>query len=116
MYFLPLKPSAREKMYLSAWSSPIRMRKPLNENGRHVTVDLVFTDGTTLRDSGATDFEGISMHPNISRGIENTWRQVQCNIGQWVNGKTIDRILVDYDQGTGTGAYTTYLDDIIINY
>lgn len=87
---------------------------PLNENGRHVTVDLIFTDGTTLRDSGATDFEGLSMHPNIARGIVNNWRQVQCNIGKWVNGKTIDIVLVDYDQGAGTGAYTTYLDDIVI--
>jgi hypothetical protein len=55
------------------------------------------------------------MHPNIARGIVNTWRQVQCNIGKWVTGKTIDRILVDYDQGADTGAYTTYLDDIIIS-
>ncbi|THF72677.1 arabinan endo-1,5-alpha-L-arabinosidase [Cohnella fermenti] len=87
---------------------------PLNENSRHVTVDLVFTDGSTLRDSGATDFEGISMHPNIARGIVNTWRQVQCNIGQWASGKTIDRILIDYDQGPNTGTYTAYVDDIAI--
>lgn len=87
---------------------------PTNENGRHVVVDLIFTDGSTLRDSGAVDFEGISMHPNVARGIVGTWRQVQSKIGQWTAGKTIDRIIVDYDYPLGTGGYNAYLDDIYI--
>jgi hypothetical protein len=78
-------------------------------------VDFVCTDGTTLRDSGAVDQNGISMHPGNSRGTVNLWNQVQCNVGQWLNGKTIDRILVGYDLGPSTGQFHGYIDDIQIN-
>jgi hypothetical protein len=80
-----------------------------------VAVDFVCTDGTTLRDSGAVDQNGISMHPGNFRGAINTWNQVQCNVGQWLNGKTIARILVGYDYGPLTGQFRGYIDDILIN-
>ncbi len=35
---------------------------PQNDNGRYVGVDFHCTDGTTLRDSGAVDQNGYSMH------------------------------------------------------
>ncbi|MFT4211045.1 MAG: hypothetical protein QM626_04160 [Microbacterium sp.] len=87
---------------------------PSSEAGRHVTVDLLFTDGTTLRDSGALDFEAIRMHPVDARGIVGVWRHVGSRIGLWTAGKTIDRILVDYDDGPDTGAYETRIDDLYI--
>jgi alpha-D-xyloside xylohydrolase len=80
-----------------------------------VAIDFVCTDGTTLRDSGATDQNGIPMHPGNNRGTVNAWNQVNCNIGQWLNGKTIDRILVGYDYGPSTGQFRGYIDDIQIN-
>lgn len=87
---------------------------PQQENGRRVAVDFVCTDGTTLRDSGATTTTGIGMHPGNPKGTVNTWTNIQCNIGQWLNGKTIDRILVGYDQNANTGGYRGYIDDISI--
>ncbi|WP_239014434.1 hypothetical protein [Archangium violaceum] len=62
------------------------------------------TDGSTLRDSGATDVNGISMHPGASRGTVNAWTQTKSRIGQWLAGKTIDRIMITYDYGPLTGA------------
>lgn len=88
---------------------------PQMDLARGVAVDFVCTDGTTLRDSGAKDQNGISMHPGNSRGAINTWNQVQCNVGQWLNGKTIDRILVGYDLAPSTGQFRGYIDDILIN-
>lgn len=88
---------------------------PQNVLGRYVSVDLVMTDGTTLRASRAVDSNGISMNPNTGRGTINTWTKATCNIGTWFNGKTIDRILVDYDHAPATGDFSSYLDDISIS-
>lgn len=90
---------------------------PQQDMGRYVSIDYVNTDGTTLRDSGATDYNGYSMHPNGGHGGNiplNAWTQIKCNIGQWLNGKTIDRIQVNYDRQANTGDYRGFIDDIII--
>jgi alpha-mannosidase len=87
---------------------------PQQANGRFVAIDFICTDGTTLRDSAAVDFNGVKMHPNAGRGQINTWTPIRCDIGQWLNGKTIDRILIGYDQPGSTGQYRGYIDDILI--
>jgi hypothetical protein len=88
---------------------------PTNNLSRYVTVDLVMTDGTTLRDIGATDQNGTSMHPGAGHGVVNNWRRIFCNIGNWLNGKTVDRIMIAYDHGVETGNFKTYIEDIIIS-
>ncbi len=87
---------------------------PQTALARFVAVDFVCTDGSTLRDSGARDAGGISMHPGAGRGTVNAWSLVESNVGQWLSGKTIDRILVGYDQGPSTGQYRGFIDDIFI--
>ncbi len=88
---------------------------PLNALGRYVSIDLIMTDGTNLRDRGAVDANGVSMHPAAGRGTINTWTKTTCNIGTWLNGKTIDRILVAYDHAAQTGDFSGYIDDVSIN-
>lgn len=88
---------------------------PTSNLSRYVTVDLIMTDGTSLRDAGAADQHGVSMHPAAGHGTVNSWSQITCNIGQWLNGKTIDRIVVDYVHGNEVGNFKTYVDDIIIS-
>lgn len=88
---------------------------PTNNISRYVTVDLIMTDGTSLRDAGAVDQNGVSMHPGAGHGTVNAWSQVSCNIGRWLSGKTIDRIIVDYVHGNEIGNFKTYIDDIIIS-
>jgi hypothetical protein len=75
----------------------------------------IMTDGTSLRDSGATDVNGLGMHPGASRGTVNAWTQTKSRIGQWLAGKTIDRILLTYDYGPLTGDFVGYVDDIEIS-
>jgi hypothetical protein len=81
------------------------------------------TDGTRLRNSGVTTTSGVSMNMTIAKGTVGKWSQIQSNIGQWLNGKTIDKILFGYDyyqpESGGpavrpTGQYRGYIDDIII--
>lgn len=94
---------------LSFWSYP------LNPLGTYISVDLTMTDGTTLRDAGAIDQNGISMHPATGRGTVNSWTRSICNIGTWLNGKTIDKITIGYDHALQTGDFSGYIDDIQIN-
>jgi len=90
---------------------------PQQTNGMFVGVDFHCTDGTTLRDSGALDYNGYSMHPNAGHGGQlpiNAWTDIECNVGLWLNGKTVDKIWVAYDQPPNTGQFRGYIDDIRI--
>jgi hypothetical protein len=90
---------------------------PQQTNGMYVAVDYHCTDGTTLRDSGAVDYNGHSMHPNAGHGGNlpiNAWTDIECNVGQWLAGKTVDKIWVAYDHPPSTGQFRGYIDDIKI--
>lgn len=87
---------------------------PVNDLGRYVSIDLLFTDGTRLRDFDAKDINGNSTNAAEGRGTVNVWTKTVCNIGQWATGKTIDRILISYDHPGETGDFAAYIDDIFI--
>ncbi|WP_307783572.1 glycosyl hydrolase family 95 catalytic domain-containing protein [Streptomyces spinoverrucosus] len=81
-----------------------------------VAVDLIFTDGSNLRDSGAVDQSGTSIHPvrQCGRLELDTWNHVTVNIGEVKAGQTISKILVGYDRPGATGGYRGYIDDVSI--
>lgn len=85
-------------------------------NSSCVALDLIFSDGTNLRDSGARDQFGRRVHPAQQCGhlTMDAWNQVSVALGQFVNGKTIVRLDVGYDQPGNTGGYRGYIDDIAI--
>ncbi|HEY6739714.1 MAG TPA: GH92 family glycosyl hydrolase [Actinopolymorphaceae bacterium] len=94
--------------------------KGLPSPSTFVSVDLAFDDGTYLRDMGAEDQHRF---PLTARGqgtskrlYANQWNAVQSRIGQVAAGKTITRILVDYDNPTtGKGEFEGWIDDIVID-
>jgi hypothetical protein len=88
---------------------------PENELGRYVSIDLIMTDNTTLRDCGAVDINGVLMHPADGRGSVGTWTKTTCDLGNWLADKTIDRILVAYDHVPETGDFRAFIDDISID-
>ena len=87
---------------------------PLNEGGRNVAIDLILTDETTLRDSDAVDQFGNGMHPGNPRGTVDEWTAIKSEIGEWLTGKTIDRILIAYDYGPEERPFSALIDDVII--
>ncbi|GIF22845.1 putative alpha-1,2-mannosidase [Actinoplanes tereljensis] len=97
---------------LSYWIYP--------QSGGHldVAVDLVFTDGSRLKDSGAVDQNGVRLHPTFQGSGSvlgfDRWNYVSSAIGDYVAGRTIDRILIGYDQPASTGTFRGYLDDLAI--
>ncbi|WP_158629988.1 glycosyl hydrolase family 28-related protein [Cohnella sp. AR92] len=92
---------------------------PLNGNGAYTSIDLLFTDGTRLRNTGATDQYGNALSPSGQGAggklIANQWNEVRSTIGSVANGKTIDRIDLVYDRAASTGTFSGYIDDLQIN-
>ena len=88
--------------------------RPADENGRYTAVDLLMTDGTRLNDLDAKDVLNNSMKASAGHGTVNQWNKTTCNIGQWLNGKTIDKILVRFDHPAATGEFNGYFDDFFI--
>ena len=87
------------------------------DNSSCVALDLIFSDGTALRNSGVVDQNGNRLHPASQCGhlTLDQWNHVTANIGSAVAGKTISRIDVGYDQPGGNGGYHGYIDDISIS-
>lgn len=107
-------------MKLNYWIYPQAMNSVspyvTGTNSTCVAIDLVFTDGTALRNLGATDQNGNRLHPayqcnHLSTGV---WNQVISDIGAVASGKTIARLDIGYDQPGSSGGYRGYIDDISI--
>lgn len=84
----------------------------------YASVDLVFTDGTYLHDLDAVDQHGIKLNPQDQGKSKtlyvNQWNYKESHIGEVAAGKTIDRILVAYDNPKGPAAFKGTVDDINI--
>jgi predicted alpha-1,2-mannosidase len=103
-------------MHLSYWifpQSPNNNYLVAGSNSAYVALDLIFTDGTNLRDSGLTDQHDVSIHPAAQGGILalDTWNYVTVDLSS-LAGKTVNRADLGYDQPGGTGGYRGYVDDV----
>jgi hypothetical protein len=83
------------------------------------SLDLEFTDGTTLRDSGLTDQNGVSVHPAqrpCTYYGKGNWFYVSINLSP-LAGKTVKRWMVGYDetQYGGSGTWQVYFDDVRVS-
>lgn len=88
-----------------------------SNNSTCVAIDMIFTDGSTLRDSGAVDQNGNRLHPANQCGhlTLDAWNHVTVNLATNNANKQINRILVGYDHPNSTGGYRGYLDDLTIS-
>ena len=91
---------------------------PQQENAKYVGVDLHCTDGTLLSSTHAVDQNNASMDPSEGHGgnlSPRIWSQVQCQAGKWLDGKTVDQILITYHHSGAGGQYRGYVDDISLS-
>jgi len=81
-----------------------------------VALDLIFSDDTTLHDAGVGDGHGHVLHPasQCNHLRLDIWNRVTATLGSTLNGKTIIRINVGFDNGASLGGYRGYIDDIQI--
>jgi len=84
-------------------------------NSTCVAIDMIFADGSTLRDSGVKDQYGNQLHPahECAHLQLDQWNYVTANMGA-LAGKVISRINVGYDLPGVAGMYRGYIDDISI--
>ena len=85
-------------------------------NSTCVAIDMIFTDGTNLRDSGVKDQYGNPLHPEHQCGHLqlDQWNYITVSLGA-LSGKKIDRIDIGYDQPGSSGGYRGFIDDISIS-
>ena len=88
--------------------------RPANERGRCIGLDLLFADGSTLRDSGAKTADGRGVHPGNPRGEVGKWTKIAIPLGHAHAGKAIAAILVAYDSRAGGGPFEAWIDDIAL--
>ncbi|SMC71884.1 alpha-1,2-mannosidase, putative [Kibdelosporangium aridum] len=90
----------------------------LNYPSTHAAIDLAFTDGTYLSDLKAVDHHGNPLTPQgqaASRTLyTQQWNNIVSDIGKVAAGKTVDRILLAYDNPKGPTGFKGWVDDIKI--
>ncbi len=80
------------------------------------TVDLHTSDGSTLRDSGTGDQNGISAHPgaDLSEYARDQWYHRKISLDA-LAGKTLDGVMIATDSNEhGSGIFRVYVDNIQI--
>ncbi len=97
---------------------PEFIKDDLKYPSTHAAIDLAFTDGSYLSGLGATDQYGFGLSPQgqgASKALyTNQWNQIRSTIGTVAAGKTVDRILIGYDNPAGPGFLQGWVDDIAI--
>jgi hypothetical protein len=88
--------------------------KPENKPGQHTGVDLIFNDGTALRDQPVSDIYGKTMHPVSPRGVVGAWSRIECPIGTVLAGKTITAIEFAYDNDNSSAPFKSEATNIEI--
>lgn len=102
---------------LKYWIYPYDDLGDVTDGNRSVAVDLLFSDGTALRDrSELTDQNGFSMHPaqRHDQSIANTWNYVEVDLTPVV-GLTIQQVWVAFDDPNYLShgeKYRAYIDDM----
>jgi predicted alpha-1,2-mannosidase len=86
----------------------------------HFVIDLEFTDGTRLSELKAKDGLGTEMNPDAQaescKLYSNQWNKVTCKIGEVAAEKTIDKVVLYYEnsQKCSPSNFRTYFDDLKI--
>src|SRR4051812_24729486 len=86
----------------------------------YAAVDLHFTDGTYLSGRSAVDQHGYPLTAAGQRASKvlyaDEWNAVQSDVGAVADGKTIDRILLAYDNPNATAAtrFQGWIDDLAV--
>lgn len=91
--------------------------RAVNLLGRHAGVELVFNDGSVLRDGGR-DRRGWPMHPAAAKGETGEWTTIQCHVGQRFAGKRIRQVQAAAGPFNGPlsqpGPVEVWFDDLAI--
>ncbi len=110
---------------LSYWIYPVSSTASSSVHGANsscAAVDMTFTGGADLRDSGAiASINGVAnvtqQHPAYMCGqlVLDSWNHVTVNLSGVRSGYQITALNVGYDNPSSAGGYLGYVDDIVIS-
>jgi len=110
-------------VYFQLFNTPVSVRpdttltwwlRPENDLGRSVGIDLLFYDGTVLRDTAVKDTDGHGVHPSRVKGEVGRWTKFVVPLGTQFTGRTIVAIMAAYDSRRGPGRFCALIDDLSI--
>ena len=86
-------------------------------NSTCTAIDIIFTDGTALRNLSIKDQYGNTLAPagECNHLQPDQWNYVTANLSS-ISGKTVSRIDVGYDQPGAGGNFGGYVDDITLSH
>jgi hypothetical protein len=89
--------------------------KPLNVKGLNTGLDIHFTNGKVLRDSGIRSRAGTIQHIGNAKGKLGEWTEVVIDLGKTTAcGWTIEKIMAAYDSRNGGERVDVLFDDIAL--
>jgi hypothetical protein len=86
--------------------------KPENALGQFTCLDIVFADGSTLRDSPAVTNSGAPARAAGGACPIGQWTRVEINLGQFHAGKVIACVMAAYDSRNGGGPFGALFADL----
>ncbi|WP_127500547.1 GH92 family glycosyl hydrolase [Actinoplanes solisilvae] len=113
---IPVGPKTR----LSYKIYPELTAENLQYPSTYVAVDLHFTDGSYLSRRSPVDQHGFALtaagQGKAKALFADEWNAVSSDLGAVANGKTIDRILLAYDNpaATATTRFQGWIDDLAV--
>ncbi|GAB2614378.1 hypothetical protein Aab01nite_70950 [Paractinoplanes abujensis] len=111
---ITIKPTTKLSYWIYPQANTVRPEvKPANSTC--VAIDLLFSDGKNLRDSGLKDTRGNRAHPafQCNKVTVGKWNEVVVPLGA-LAGKKVTTLVVAYDQPAATGGYRGLIDDVRI--
>ncbi|MGK5684221.1 FG-GAP-like repeat-containing protein [Actinoplanes sp. URMC 104] len=111
---ITVKPATKLSYWIYPQSTAARSEVK-TRNSTCVSIDLTFSDGTTLRDSGLNDQSGTRVHPaqQCSKLVADKWNQVVVPLGSLAD-KQVTTVSVGYDQPKNAGGFRGLIDDLTI--
>lgn len=113
------QPAIDANTVLDYWIYPQSQSTSTYVSGNNSTctaVDMLFSDGSWLRNDGVVDQNGNQLHPaaQCNHLTLDTWNHVTAKLGS-LAGKQLERIDVGWDDPGATGGYRGYIDDMAIS-
>jgi hypothetical protein len=86
-------------------------------NSTCVAIDIVFTNGTAMRNLGVKDQYGNTLNPSgaCNHLQPDQWNYVTASLSG-LSGLVVDHIDVGYSQPGASGNYGGYIDDITLSH
>ena len=113
-----LNVSKNTRLTYHVFPSMLGDRYDCNYTQTYFGIELEFSDGSFLSDTGAKDTNGTGVSASDQGNSRilytHQWNRINVELGKYAFGKTIKSVIITYDNPIGNGCFATYFDKIEI--